>query len=56
MLSALYWSSAAWALYNGFIAYLLIGILMFGEWCFRRFARTQANRLSSSSSAGVPLG
>lgn len=28
-----------WALYNGFIAYLLIGILMSGEWLVRRYVR-----------------
>lgn len=26
-----------WAIYNGFIAYLLIGFLLLGEWLYRRF-------------------
>lgn len=33
--TALYWSRASWALYNGFIAYLLIGALLAGEWLWR---------------------
>ncbi|MBU9435330.1 hypothetical protein [Burkholderia multivorans] len=35
--TALYWSSASWALYNGLIAYLLIGALLIGEWLWRTF-------------------
>lgn len=35
--TALFASREAWALYNGLIAYLLIGVLMGGEWLFRRF-------------------
>ena len=34
--TALYASDAVWALYNGFIAYLLIGALAGGEWLVRR--------------------
>jgi uncharacterized membrane protein len=36
-------SRETWALYNGLIAYLLIGLLFAGEWLFRRFflARTR---------------
>lgn len=34
--TALYASDAAWALYNGFIAYLLIAALAGGEWLVRR--------------------
>ncbi|MGN7980317.1 hypothetical protein [Burkholderia sp. 22313] len=33
--TALCWSSAAWALYNGLIAYVLIGALLAGEWLWR---------------------
>jgi uncharacterized membrane protein len=33
--TALYWSRASWALYNGFVAYLLIGALLAGEWLWR---------------------
>lgn len=33
--TALHASDSAWALYNGGIAYLLIGSLLVGEWCLR---------------------
>lgn len=36
LLTALYASSALWWLYNGFIAYVLIGLLFVGEYCVRR--------------------
>ena len=35
-LTALWASNEVWALYNGFIAYVLIGILAGGEWIVRR--------------------
>ena len=35
--TALYSSMAVWALYNGLISYLLIGILIAGELIFRRY-------------------
>jgi uncharacterized membrane protein len=40
--TAVYASRESWALYNGFIAYLLMGALFAGEWIVRRFfiART----------------
>lgn len=34
--TALYASEATWALYNGCIAYLLMGLLFAGEWIVRR--------------------
>lgn len=34
--TALYWTSSAWALYNGAIVYALIGSLIVGEWGWRR--------------------
>ena len=34
--TALYADREAWALYNGFIAYLLMGVLFGGEWLIRR--------------------
>lgn len=34
--TALYASRETWALYNGFIAYLLMGTLLAGEWLVRR--------------------
>jgi uncharacterized membrane protein len=40
--TALYASRETWALYNGFIAYILMGILFAGEWFVRHYflART----------------
>lgn len=35
-MTALWASNEVWTLYNGFIAYLLIGILAGGEWVIRR--------------------
>ena len=35
--TAFFASRDIWALYNGFIAYLLIGALFAGEWLFRRY-------------------
>ncbi len=35
--TALFASRDDWALYNGFIAYLLMGALFAGEWLYRRF-------------------
>ncbi|MDR1275171.1 MAG: hypothetical protein LBL72_02105 [Candidatus Accumulibacter sp.] len=40
--TALYASREFWALYNGFIAYLLMGALFAGEWCCRRYFRREA--------------
>ena len=34
--TALYASSALWSLYNGFLAYILVGLLFAGEYCIRR--------------------
>jgi uncharacterized membrane protein len=34
--TALYASSALWSFYNGFLAYILIGLLFAGEYCVRR--------------------
>ena len=40
--TALYASSAQWSFYNGFLAYVLIGLLFAGEFCVRRrFIRHQ---------------
>jgi uncharacterized membrane protein len=35
--SALFMTRAAWALYNGFISYVLMGLLFAGEWALRRY-------------------
>ncbi len=37
--TVLWGSDAAWALYNGLIAYLLMGLLFAGEWLVRRRVR-----------------
>lgn len=37
VLTALYASREAWALYNGLIVYLLMGAIFVGEWLFRRY-------------------
>lgn len=37
--TALWADEALWALYNGLIAYALMGALMAGEWCVRRKVR-----------------
>ena len=39
--TALYASREFWALYNGFIAYLLMGALFVGEWFCRRIFRAR---------------
>ena len=42
LITALWASSAVWTLYNGLIAYLLMGLLFAGEYCVRwRFKRLQ---------------
>lgn len=40
-LTALYADTATWALYNGLVAYLLIGALFAGEWCVRQLLRSR---------------
>lgn len=40
--TALCASAAHWALYNGFVAYLLMGLLFAGEWLLRRRMRSAA--------------
>lgn len=37
MVAALYWSRGAWALYNGVIAYVLVGVLIVAEAAFRHW-------------------
>ena len=41
--TALWASEAIWLLYNGFIAYLLIGIMFAGEWLIRRKVMSNNN-------------
>ncbi|WP_184053058.1 hypothetical protein [Paraburkholderia sp. MM5384-R2] len=48
--TALYWSRAAWSLYNGAIAYGLIGALLAGEYVWRRlFVLPRAARADSEA-------
>ena len=42
--TALYASMETWTLYNGFLSYLLIGILFIGEWPVRRILRARHDR------------
>lgn len=44
LVTALWGSAALWALYNGLIAYLLMGALFGGEWLVRRHVRAQQAR------------
>ena len=37
MIAAVYWSRGAWALYNGVIAYVLVGVLVVAEMAFRHW-------------------
>jgi len=36
LVTALYASDRVWALYNGLLAYVMMGVLFAGEWCVRR--------------------
>ncbi len=40
--TALWADAAGWALYNGFVAYVAMGLLMGGEWLVRRRVRARA--------------
>ncbi len=42
LLTALWASDAGWALYNGMISYLLMGVLFIGEWLFRKRVKARA--------------
>lgn len=41
LVTALFASERVWALYNGLIAYVLMGLLMGGEWLLRRRVRAR---------------
>lgn len=45
--TALWASEAVWALYNGLIAYVLIGTLMAGEWLVRRQLRARWRKVAA---------
>jgi uncharacterized membrane protein len=48
------WASSleTWALYNGLIVYLIIGILFLGEWPVRRYYKAHVARRQQSESPG----
>jgi uncharacterized membrane protein len=41
LITALWSSPGAWWLYNGLIAYVLMGILFAGEYCVRLYVKSQ---------------
>jgi len=43
LVTALWSSPGIWWFYNGLIAYVLMGILLAGEYCFRLYVRSQQN-------------
>jgi uncharacterized membrane protein len=45
--TALWAPEAVWALYNGLVAYVLIGTLMAGEWLVRRQLRARWQKVSA---------
>lgn len=48
-LSALSGSWLVWTWYNGCISYVLIGLLMAGEWCVRRYLQAKQQQHHSTS-------
>jgi uncharacterized membrane protein len=47
--TALFASMAQWSFYNGFLAYLLMGVLFAGEYCARRhFKRRHGSSAQSA--------
>jgi uncharacterized membrane protein len=54
--TALWASAATWALYNGLVAYIAMGVLMGGEWLVRRRvrARIAARQASLDASGDAP--
>ena len=49
--TALWCSTEGWTLYNGFIAYLLMGAMFAGEWCLRRRLKERLSATSASTGA-----
>jgi uncharacterized membrane protein len=43
LITALWSSTGVWWVYNGLIAYLLMGVLFAGEYCVRLYVRSQQN-------------
>lgn len=41
--TALWASDAVWTLYNGALSYVLIGLLLAGEWCYRQWILHKAH-------------
>jgi uncharacterized membrane protein len=51
--TALWASDAVWTLYNGCVAYVLMGLLMGGEWLVRRRVRSRIDALNGAAARGV---
>lgn len=47
--TGLVWNLADWAVYNGIVAYLLIGALLSGEWLWRRFVVMPRHRSAADN-------
>jgi len=47
-------SEEAWAIYNGFIAYILVGLMFAGEWLIRRRVMKRARAGDASGLRGAP--
>lgn len=43
LMTALWASDAGWAIYNGMISYLLMGVLFVGEWLFRKRVKSRGS-------------
>jgi uncharacterized membrane protein len=50
--TALWADAAGWALYNGLVAYVAMGVLMAGEWLVRRRVRARAPELAQGAIDG----
>ncbi|RZI86079.1 MAG: hypothetical protein EOP38_02645 [Rubrivivax sp.] len=53
LFTALWASDAVWTLYNGFIAYVLMGVLGAGEWLVRRRVRGRIDALDHVAARGA---
>jgi uncharacterized membrane protein len=51
--TALWASAGVWALYNGLLSYVAMGLLMGGEWLVRRRVR---GRIAAQAAAGADRG
>jgi uncharacterized membrane protein len=53
LFTALWASDAVWTLYNGLVAYVLMGLLGGGEWLIRRRVRGRIDALNNVAARGV---